>query len=243
MSSSPTILIVPDLDAEGSKTVDPGTIEWLERAGAQVRVVEPRDSDPFEDSGGAGASAGGLLLAGGFFDLPPSWYGQRPRARIDSPRLRRSRMELLVLRTAWDCGRAVLGICGGAQLMAVERGGTLVQDIATELPDALDHEHGSRSGLAVHRVRIADEEPLEALFGARDIEVNSTHHQCIREPGRGLQVAARAPDGVIEAIWDPERAFWLGVQWHPERLASAGASGLAREFVRAASRASRLRSR
>lgn len=238
MRSGPTILVAAVLDSEGPQEIDSDALAWLEGAGAEVRLVDPSDPDPFGSSTPGSDAPGGLLLAGGFFDLPPSWYGEQPRARVDAPRLRRSRLELRLLRSAWDRGRACLGICGGAQLMAVERGGSLVQDIASELPGGLDHERSGDSEVAVHRVRISEDAPLLQLFGEREIAVNSTHHQCVRDPGRGMRVAGRAPDGVIEAIWSPARPFWLGVQWHPERLACGHARRLARAFVRAALRVS-----
>ena len=116
----------------------------------------------------------------------------------------------------------------------MQRGGTLVQDIATELPGALDHERGSEGDRPVHPVRVEPGSYLWRVVGAQDLEVNSTHHQAVREPGKHVRVAARALDGVIEAIEDAERSFWIGVQWHPERLDDSPGRALVVAFVEAA---------
>ncbi len=224
---SARIGIAPDLDASGRRSVDPDYLEAVARAGAKSLVLEGAD-DPELDR------IGGLLLCGGAFDIPPAWYGQVPRARIDPPREARSRLELALLVTAEARGLAVLGICNGAQLLAVHRGGTLLQDLRTERPGALDHERGAERTRAVHGVSLAPHSRLAALLGAREIEVNSSHHQSIDRAGRNVSVVGRAADDVIEAIEDPDLPFWIGVQWHPERLRDAPSSALFAGFAAAA---------
>jgi putative glutamine amidotransferase len=179
-------------------------------------------------------------LCGGAFDIPPAWYGQTPRARIDPPREARSRLERALLVAAEARGLAVLGICNGAQLLAVHRGGALVQDLRSERPGALDHERGAERTRVVHAVEIAPGSRLAALLAAREIGVNSSHHQSIDRPGRNVSVVGRAPDGVVEAIEDPDLTFWVGVQWHPERLRDAASRALFDAFA-AASRGVRAR--
>jgi putative glutamine amidotransferase len=175
-----------------------------------------------------------LLLCGGFFDIPPERYGQSPSARIDPPREHRTDLEQTLLEEADRTGVPVLGICNGAQLMAVFRGGTLVQDLATLCPDALDHERSDVRERAVHPVALSPDSRLALLLGQTSIEVNSTHHQAIDHPGRGVRAVGRAPDGVIEAIEDPAHPFWIGVQWHPERLAAAHSMRIFEVLVEAA---------
>jgi putative glutamine amidotransferase len=113
----------------------------------------------------------------------------------------------------------VLGVCGGMQLMNVVRGGTLHQDLAADLGVAT-HEQPAPKDVPSHDVDVAPGSQLAALLGAGRLAVNSTHHQAIRDPGAGVLVTARAPDGVVEAIELPDLAFALGVQWHPEAAAA-----------------------
>lgn len=223
----PIIGIAPDIDASGHASVERDCVEAVERAGGRVRLIV------HEDRLRDGCDA--LLLGGGAFDIPPGWYGEQPRARVDPPREARSRLERALLGAAEARGLPVLGICGGAQIMAVCRGGSLVQDLATEWPGALDHERGQESERTVHAVRLAAGSRLAGLLGARDLAVNSTHHQSVRRAGEGVEVVGWAPDGVVEAIEDPAWRFWIGVQWHPERLAEAHARRLLGAFVAAAS--------
>jgi putative glutamine amidotransferase len=229
---SALIGIAPDVDAEGRLSVEEGYLEAVRRAGGEPRVLESLDA-------ARAAPLGGLLLCGGAFDIPPAWYGEEPRARIDPPREARSRLERALLAHAERGGLAVLGICNGAQLMAVHRGGTLVQDLATQWPGALDHERGDARSSAVHAVALSAGSRLAQRLGALSIRVNSSHHQSVARTGTGVCVVARAPDGVIEAIEDPGREFWVGVQWHPERMLDAASAALLAAFVDAARRGAR----
>jgi putative glutamine amidotransferase len=221
--------IAPDVDESGRTSVEESYLEAVRLGGGEPRVLDAPDAL-------REATFGGLLLCGGAFDIPPDWYGQEPRARLDPPRQARSRLERALLTAAEARGLAVLGICNGAQLMAVHRGGTLVQDLATLWPGALDHERGAERTRAVHRVDLALESRLAARLGVRELGVNSSHHQSVERPGAGVSVVGRAPDGVVEAIEDPEREFWVGVQWHPERMRDAASAALLSVFVQAARR-------
>ena len=225
----PVIAIAVDPDPSGSGSVEPPYLEALVRAGAEPRSITTPEGE--WDRGLAG-----LLVCGGAFDLPPEWYGQEPRARIDPPRELRSRLERALLERADALRTPVLGICNGAQLMAVVRGGTLVQDLAALYPGSLDHEQSHVRDRLVHPVELVPESRLARLLGETRIGVNSTHHQSIDRPGRGVRVVGSAPDGVVEAIEDPSREFWIGVQWHPERLPAAHAERLFSAFVEAAAR-------
>jgi putative glutamine amidotransferase len=227
----PVIGIAPDVDAAGSASIEPDCRRAVERAGGEIRVLAPQT----HLCDGCDA----LLLCGGAFDIPPAWYGEVPQARVDPPREARGQHERALLAAAEARGTPVLGICGGAQLMAVHRGGSLVQDLATQWPGALDHERGGESRRTVHAVRLAADSRLATLLGAHELAVNSTHHQSVRRPGAGVLAVGWAPDAVIEAIEDPSRPFWIGVQWHPERLAEAHAARLLRALVEAAAGAAR----
>lgn len=155
-----------------------------------------------------------VVVSGGAFDIHPSHYGRAVRARLDRVDEARTGLELPLCRLALDLGRPILGICGGMQALAVAAGGTLVQDIASEQPGALEHEQPTDPATPWHEVALHG--ALAAAMGPR-IQVNSTHHQAVEEPG-ALRIVGRSPDGVVEAVEGRGPAFALGVQWHPELL-------------------------
>ena len=111
----------------------------------------------------------------------------------------------------------VFAICFGIQSLNVFRGGTLIQDIPSQQPDAINHNQGAPRDRHSHRVRILDGSLLGQLAASKSAAVNSHHHQAIETLGRGLVATAWASDGLVEAIEDVRRdRFVLGVQWHPE---------------------------
>jgi len=154
-----------------------------------------------------------VVISGGAFDIHPRYYGEAPTGRIDEPDDGRTEQELAIARACIEEGVPVLGICGGMQALAVATGGTLVQDIASDIIGALEHEQLTDPTEAWHDVHL-EAGWLHQALGPK-IRTNSTHHQAVRHPGR-LQVTGRASDGVIEAIELPEHPFCVGVQWHPE---------------------------
>jgi putative glutamine amidotransferase len=165
----------------------------------------------------------GLLLSGGG-DLDPVTYGDvdvhERTYGIDDER---DTFETLAFRHAVEEDMPTLCICRGIQVMAVAQGGTLVQDIPTMIDGAIEHRQhnaGKTRDEVSHAVSVADNTPLHDIVGRATFDVNSFHHQSVRKPGRDLQVIATAGDGVIEALWHPGMRFGLGVQWHPEMLAS-----------------------
>ncbi len=110
----------------------------------------------------------------------------------------------------------LLGVCRGVQVLNVALGGSLYQDIATEVPQAIGHTPKADKSVLTHTVRIEKGSLLARLLGKREIWVNGKHHQAVKDPAPGLLPVARARDGVIEALEHPRKPFVLGVQWHPE---------------------------
>lgn len=160
----------------------------------------------------------GLVVTGGFFDVPPELYGEERREACGVTRPERTAFEKEVLEAALAARMPVLGVCGGMQLLNVVRGGTLYQDLPQDA-GIRGHEQPAPRDVPSHEVVVQPGTHLAALVGAGSLQVNSTHHQALREPGAGVLVSARAPDGVAEAIELPDLPFALGVQWHPEAVA------------------------
>ena len=154
-------------------------------------------------------------MPGGDDFLPPSPYPAHVAFRPAAPAQIAS--DLALVRAALTRGLPVLGICYGMQLLALAGGGALVYDIAHDVPGAAPHRLAPHER---HALTLAPGSRLAAIFaGAREIAVNSRHHQGVATPGAGLVASAHTADGVIEAIESaPETAFALGVQWHPEDM-------------------------
>jgi putative glutamine amidotransferase len=161
------------------------------------------------------AAVDGVLIVGGN-DLDPRLYGEEPLATHDPVPDDRMGFDAELGRAVLASDLPVFGICYGCQLLAVASGGTLVQHIPTQVPDALPH-FGRYPDLPRHEVEVAPGSRLRELVGPQ-LVVNSGHHQDPRDLGDGLAITARAPDGVIEALEAPGDRFVLGVQWHPELL-------------------------
>ena len=158
----------------------------------------------------------GLVFSGGP-DLDPAVYGRlrHPQLGPDVDRVS-DEYELALLAGAAERDLPMLGICRGMQALNVSRGGTLHQ----HLPDQTDLQHRQRHAPfePAHAVSVVHGSRLHRLMRTTELEVNSYHHQAVDRTGAGLVVGATAPDGTVEAVWDPAAQFCVGVQWHPEVL-------------------------
>jgi putative glutamine amidotransferase len=193
----------------------------LEGAGLSYVVAPPTD-----DAGAAARlldAADGLVLSGGV-DVDPALYGAAPHPRTSAAYTRRDASELALLAAARERARPTLAICRGAQLLNVACGGTLVQDIEAEQPDALPHNPKGARHERTHDVTVEAGSRLSAALGTSRLRVNSFHHQALLALGEGLRATARAADGLIEGVETPDESWWvLGVQWHPEELVATDA--------------------
>jgi len=159
----------------------------------------------------------GILLPGSDSDVDPLRYGQQPHPELGSVHTIKDETDLLVIDAVERRQIPLLAICFGMQILNVSRGGTLIQDIRSQVPEAIKHEQGVPRGRPSHRVTLLENSKLSKIAGTLDALVNSHHHQAIESIGADLVATAWTSDGVIEALEDsrPDR-FVMAVQWHPE---------------------------
>jgi putative glutamine amidotransferase len=159
----------------------------------------------------------GVLLPGSASDVDPLRYGREPHTRLGAVHPLKDETDLLVLRELEARRLPLLAICFGMQVWNVYRGGSLIQDIASQVPAAIKHEQGAPRERPSHRLSINPESLLGKLAGEVSAGVNSHHHQALETIGEGLQASAWSSDGLVEAVEEVGEGRWaLGVQWHPE---------------------------
>lgn len=192
--------------------------------GGEVRILE-RSMTPVDALNGIG----GLLLPGGG-DVEPARYGEEPHPSLVDIEPLRDEFEIALVREARSRNLPIFAICRGLQVLNVAFGGTLVQDIPSQVPGALEHRLAvppHEAFALAHEVWIDKDTKLarlmnERLGGADTCDVNSRHHQAVKQVAPNFNVSATAPDGVVEAIEDPSAPFCLAVQWHPENFWRTG---------------------
>lgn len=211
----PVIGVMPLWDeAKDSIWMLPGYMRGLEEAGAVPLILPLSDSEAALKR--AVAAVDGFLFTGGQ-DVDPELYGEAKSARCGEVCGVRDRMEAFVFREGvLNQNKPALGICRGIQFLNAILGGSLYQDIPTELPNAVSHSMKPPYDVPAHVVSVTPESPLHRLIGKERLEVNSCHHQGIMRLGKGLRVMAVADDGLVEAVYMPDRRYVWAVQWHPE---------------------------
>jgi len=209
-----------DGDRPGYHSMREDYVRSVERSGAVPLVlppISPQDAEAVLDR------LDGLLLSGGI-DVDPALYGQPPHAKLGRVDRARDEFELALTRHALARDLPLFAICRGHQVLNVAAGGTLVQDIQSQLQGALKHDAAGRRTRRSHAVELLPGSRLREILGPGPLAVNSFHHQAIERLGEGLSVSGRSPDGVIEAVEMRGRGFVLGVQWHPESFWSEPSS-------------------
>ncbi len=193
-----------------------GIVQGVERAGGAPLLVPLGLSEPTLRE--LASRLDGLLLSGGG-DVSPERYGVVPRLDVlGGVDAERDRTELKLTDWAVDEQRPLFGICRGAQLLNVSLGGTLYQDISEHV-GAIKHTYGDDAfTLRPHAVQVTEESRLARILGRPIVDVNSLHHQAIRDVAPALRVVAQASDGLAEAVELPGDHYALAVQWHPETL-------------------------
>lgn len=159
----------------------------------------------------------GILLPGSDSDVDPLRYGQQPHPELGTVQAIKDQTDLLVVDVIERKRIPLFAICYGMQILNVSRGGTLIQDIRSQVPDAIKHEQGPPRDRPSHSIKLLENTRLAGIAGALDAVVNSHHHQAIESIGADLIATAWTTDGVIEALEDPRPdRFLMAVQWHPE---------------------------
>lgn len=222
-SAKPVIGITTNLGSKGAELAC-GYFESVRRAGGTPLLLPPTNDDA--EILDQLEQLDGLLLSGGG-DINPLWVGEDPIPELHSICPERDGYELLLCRMAHRRNIPVMGICRGCQVMAVALGGSVAQDIsvhlaATGASSPIKHSQDAPRTETTHRITITDHNGVFREMG-NAWAVNSFHHQAVTEPGPLMHVSAVASDGVIEAMEGNDgESFLLGVQWHPECLASDG---------------------
>lgn len=185
----------------------------LQAAGAApVLLPSVLDADAVRD---ILAVSDGVLLSGGG-DILSLFYGEEPHQLSGHQEPARDEMELALTRIALELGLPILGICRGQQLLNVAFGGTLIQDIPAQVPNAIQHVARGMDVVLQHTIDIEPDSILARVVGAVTLPVNSWHHQAVKDLGVGLRATAHARDGVIEAVEAADGRPLLAVQFHPE---------------------------
>jgi len=212
----PIIGVIPLWDEQkDSIWMLPGYMRGLEEAGAVPMILPLTVSEIVLKK--TADLCDGFLFTGGH-DVNPKLYGQEKTAHCEEVCDERDVMEAYIFREAvLKQNKPALGICRGIQLFNVLLGGTLYQDIPTEFSNSINHAaKGPPYDVPAHTVRIISKSPLYELIGKERIEVNSYHHQGINRIAEGLEITALADDGLVEAVYMPDRFYAWAVQWHPE---------------------------
>jgi len=221
----PVIGVTPDYNA-GDRADMGGREPTYFLRGRYIRAIEELGGIPVILPLVAGPSArqrlldriDGLLLTGSGPDRPPRLYGERQRYSFPVVSTRRADFELDVVRHARARDLPLLAICGGMQTVNVACGGSLYQDIPSQVEDALNHRQRTRAVHVAHSITVSPHSLLKKVVRRATLMVNSAHHQSVKAVAPSLVASAVAPDGVVEAIESPEHRFLLAVQWHPEFL-------------------------
>ncbi|MEW5983583.1 MAG: gamma-glutamyl-gamma-aminobutyrate hydrolase family protein [Acidobacteriota bacterium] len=200
----------------------PDYIESVRRAGGEPRCLNPAIDVPSDVIGWCA----GVIFTGGD-DVSPERYGEEPHPSIKCVDPTRDAFEIELARLAMQADVPILGICRGLQVLNVAGGGSLIQDIPSQVTGAAEHTVPTPLFGVAHEVWVTRGTRLAALMESvmergDTLEVNSRHHQSVARLADGFEVSATSPDGVVEAIERRESRFCVAVQWHPENFWRTG---------------------
>lgn len=208
----PVVGIVASVDEEkGESRLSLDYTDAILEAGGLPCLIPPGAHDIAELL----SSVEGLLFTGGV-DIDPAYYEERPHPKMGRISPVRDALEIPLAREGLARRVPVLGICRGCQVLAVASGGTLVQDILSQVGGAMKHYQEAPRWYGTHVVLLDEGSLAFEVFGGRRLVVNSFHHQAVRAPGELLKVTGHSLDGIVEVVESKDGAFCLGLQFHPE---------------------------
>lgn len=213
----PIIGITPSLETNESKIYTPTSYPKavIQAGGTPVFLNFTRDDEMIEQYA---AMVDGVLFSGGD-DVDPASYDEEQIWGCGDICPLRDDFEIKLLKVLVEKypEKPVLGICRGAQVLNVAMGGTLYQDLRSQVEGCIRHQQQQSSHYASHKAMMTEGSKLHAIYGSTEVMVNSFHHQAVKDVGKGLVVTARASDGVVEGLEKPDHPYFIAVQWHPER--------------------------
>lgn len=212
----PVIGIVPMYDDKMENyRLRPGYMDAVAKAGGLPVMLHPTEDEAAFHQ--LLETCDGFIFSGGQ-DIEPSNYGEEKLEKCEECMPDRDSYELAFLKLVLENNKPVLGICRGVQVLNVLYGGDLYQDIPTQIGSKVIHRAAVMGESAMHSVEVYEDTPLARITDERTIEVNSFHHQAIKNLGDGLLPMAKSPDGLIEGAYVSGKKFALAVQWHPELM-------------------------
>ncbi|MDI6781869.1 MAG: gamma-glutamyl-gamma-aminobutyrate hydrolase family protein [bacterium] len=211
----PIIGISGSIDNAGKMFVHENYIKSVYKAGG-IPIILPHVQDEYILN-----NIQGMVLIGGD-DIPSNMFGEETVCSIQPEKNQRLQHDLWLIQKLKEKAIPTLGICYGMQIVNVALGGTLYQDIQTQHPQAINHLQKTKAATLandlVHSVTIKPSTTLASILNNHEkLMVNSTHHQAVKDVGMGLMISAISPDGIIEAI-ESLNEWFLGIQWHPEKM-------------------------
>lgn len=222
---NPVIGVTPDFNAGDRKEIGGSEPTYFLRA-RYIRAIEELGGIPLilplvvEPAARRRLLDGvdGLMITGSGPDLSPRLYGERQRYKFLLVSERRADFELELIHQARTRDLPLLAICGGMQTVNVACGGSLYQDIPSQVQNTLDHRQKAKAIHVSHPVAVMPKSLLKKIVNKATLMVNSSHHQSVKKVAPSLIASAVAPDGIVEAIESPRHRFLLAIQWHPEFL-------------------------
>ena len=207
--------LLAEIDENKKSAIENSYVNAIERSGGLPLLLPyVKDGATFERFAQV---CDGFVFTGGA-DVDPARYGANIHPRCESINALRDETEFSAFKTIFKTGKPILAICRGAQLVNAALGGTLTQDIPSELGIELTHRNKEIGFACTHGINITESSPLHLLAGSLRAQINSYHHQAIKTLGDGLSVMARADDGIIEAMYLEGDHYLRAYQWHPERM-------------------------
>lgn len=234
MKSRPLIGITPWYDYDKKITyIREGYCEGVSKAGGTGMLISATQNAAELDE--IIKSCRGFLISGGP-DIDAALYGEINLPVNEDISPYRDFLEIYIIRKAIELNKPIFGICRGIQIMNVAMGGTLYQDIHSQIQDRelAKHSQTAPKWYPTHKINIEEGSKIYGIFGMNFIGVNSFHHQAVKDVAPGFTVSSRSEDGIIESIEYNQHIFAVGVQWHPELMWQENSSflGLFEEFVR-----------